>query len=910
MKKNKISIEEDKEKIQDPNENDETNTDFSEIQNSEQAIDDFLSFLNNQKIKGKQNILPSEIGKVGAEVTKETLGLNIKQKIPEGVKLIFIIEKVDNSRGEIHVKVKAKKESIEKSKTIILKGYKKGNNDDISIVKDIAQKFPKTFVTKLTDKLPSEIGKENDKVTSEILGIEHHLKSFDFQNVDVSYQLGNIDDEEGMIKVTVTFEKNNKKNIAFINVTGFRTRLQELKKIMNEFGESINTKHSSLLPHWTKDDTPTSKNLGIKEPEKNGVTINYVVINNDKLTGIVTVKVIAEKDGEKAEKEIKVIGFKTRALQDQDDVNKVKSILKDVLITSKEDELPNWEINAEVSKKDLGIDWTLVAEETISFKITSTNKDTGIVNVVATIKKNDASETKNLKIKRFKTTEMKNNDDIKQYIEAFDKKQKLNLSSTYTNKLKYLQKILKNEWQIEEPNLNLNTSISYEVEKINQINGEVTLRATIKKGQSTQQFDVVISGFMKYSEYVNLLKIELKKIIKNQTTILNNKSASSIASMGQTLSASELGIKEFHNEKLAHDAKITYNPKTPDDKKGDLKVDVKIEVPFRNDIENEPSLENLQSFLIPITIEGFMNNKQLNEEEIKKILDNISEQKTTTLNKVLPHWDKGAEISDNDILGIDAIELKKDESIKYTIISSNKALGQVYVDVQINKGSEQMSKVIMIQGFKTLYQDNKEKLIAFSEKFSKNQNTKFINHYPTWAKKTFVSNEDLGIEVPKNIDEIVITWKIEQINQPSGTVNVKVMTKKDDVEGTPFFIKINGFITTEDYLTKLVKTWKSVLESQFTSHNKKLASEVASGDEEKTAVELGIKNIPKEILNDNDIEIIYKTELFDDVAGVLNANVEFIIQGRMDQKDDEVTIFNEWSYEILIKIFGFKSQLS
>lgn len=306
---------------------------------------------------------------------------------------------------------------------------------DYQNIKQIVEKFGERQKTKNSNFYPNE-WKVKDFKTAKQLGIKEpgNLEIID----RIIYKIEKIDLDNGSIDLSIRISKNNRYIDFNLNLYGFQTTKQNARsiidKITKEF-EKIQTTTVNIYPDkWSVGQPVEPKDLGIKEPEKNGAQIIYKIISVNLQEGIVKVKAEITKNGEEGcIEEIEIKNFITSNQKNQEDVDKVLEMLKQGLETNHTNILPSHlKINEQsINNKALGIkDFNTWQLKGVNVDLTNPEFDdeNGEITVNAKVWKDKIVANTTLKISGFLTNDGLYNN-ICNYINKFNDKNAVDLQN-------------------------------------------------------------------------------------------------------------------------------------------------------------------------------------------------------------------------------------------------------------------------------------------------------------------------------------------------------------------------------------------------------------------------------------------------------------------------------------------------
>lgn len=627
------------------------------------------------------------------------------------------------------------------------------------------------------------------------------------------------------------------------------------KLISTKISKDLETNKHEFLPSkiGQKGDVVKRYDLGITDylldKENTGFTVKFTIFNTDDYEGTVTIDVLIYKGSSKKISALKVItGYMTLQKLYQEEVDNLKKICTTEQNTSKNNQLPEWKKGELVTSLDLGI-FEPLHQKNVDFvyKVDGNDELQGILNVDVQIiktlikpKKNQSDEKINLsssfkmKINGFKTRASQDRDDVELF--------KLHLQNFETTKKTTLPSLIGlGEKRVTDlgieilPNKNVNKIIieKWEVKAIDDINGTIVFEASLKKGEFKSTVQGIISQFMTIAQQDEL---EITAIINkiNQLKTANTELLP-VWKIDEFVTAKELGIFEAKNNKT----KITYKVINVNQFAGEVTIDV---------IVTKGSLTKTKS---NVKVMGFMTLRKQYQLDVKKVLLNIRNQRTSNIN-FLP-----SEITSDlntKTLGIDeviddygsVITYKKADNainndlgtllIKVTVTKILKATFMTAYKADEYKGEDQKhqeendiiifeEKNILISNFKTTTRKNQEDVQKVIDKIV-DTSTTFSSKTSISIEKENVTPEKLGISEIKDKFDTIITYTNLATDYEKGEIKVKIDVKKGQSLQQKV-ITISGYKTKdqqdEDDIDEIEL---AIPKTVFTSHRDKLSQEI------------------------------------------------------------------------------------
>lgn len=288
----------------------------------------------NQKTN-KSLFLPEQIGLVGKVVTATQCGIRtLTSQELRATKITYEIASINNELGTMGLNVLiaiGADLKIRKFITIInfatymsylqnvgnfLQKFDKNNPFDVKglatteqtwydliaiVIKTLENNFNKEFI--LETKWLKTLG--GSSLATRLID-----DNVDQKNVNKSFQL------------KFNFHKTPPFTIYFTNIKSSVQFL--LDEVIKKIDESQKTKHSELLPKWSRLKNVTAQELGINEPPNLlGLSINYQVLINDQTNGVVIVEANLSKDKKVVKKTIIVSGYKSSLREEQEEFMKI-----------------------------------------------------------------------------------------------------------------------------------------------------------------------------------------------------------------------------------------------------------------------------------------------------------------------------------------------------------------------------------------------------------------------------------------------------------------------------------------------------------------------------------------------------------------------------------------------------------
>lgn len=882
-----------------------------EMQGPKDKIANFLRLFIAPRSTKLKNKLASEIGKEGEQVTAEELGITIPPMIIKGTTSIeFKILNVNDENGVIKVKIILSINEEKGESTFEIKGFKKQSKEKELILRKIAEAIQTNQNTTITNLLPTEIGEVNKTTKPQSLGIKD--LPVDKKGVVIDYQIVKHNNEAGTITVKVILTLKGVKDswIKLITVSGYKTLAtkyqEDVDKINEKFPASVATTLSTVIPHWSAKEIVTAKEIGITQPTLDGEIITYAIESNDKNTGIIVVNVKIEKKGKTASKQIQVTNFRTLAMQYKIDVKKIADNFYTEQATTKRTTLPSWNVKDNPTITDLGIKQpALLADETVTFSVKSNNETTGIVEVEAKISKHGQEEKITIKITDFKTRESQNADDVTSVIEKFTKTQTNEEFKKIFPNWKRLKSIEPNkDIKITTPTITENfvEEIKYQIAQINQENGEVEVLVKITKGQVSKQTTITLKTFKTFQKHFEEEIARFKNLITNQKSLLVTKLVSSIISTvsDQTLTASELGIKELKYEEL-NGSQISYKITSSDDAAGTANVEVNVKKPLRIDLDGDESDMSDQEESFNIVVSNFKSLAKQDQDEALEFVKQISSEQTTSHTTLFPDWKKD-DLLNAKTLGINDISIAKNASLTFKVVSNNHTLGNVVVQITYTKNQQPSSKIIVISGYKTQATKDTEDVTAITTKISDSYSTTATTIFPQWSNKTMVLPSEIGITEITVAAGMIVSYQIFEVNQGDGSIVVNVTVKKSAAISSKK-ITVTGFLNYSQFLDKKIERFKKIFGTPITTLNDKKVSELINENASLSATILGIKDILTEDLEG--IILSYDYSTYNDEEGQITLEIDASMEYRIDL-DENTSEKIPYSLSFLITVKGFK----
>lgn len=526
---------------------------FQKDKNEE--IENVLSKIQNQKTihhdllpswKEKSIVSPIDLG-ISALTEDEKNRMTIK----------YVIKSVNQDLGQVYVEVFVGNKITKKSKVITVYGFKIINQD---IVDKISNYFKINYQdiklassSPLKNSLPSEA---MNRFAYDLSNEE--LKKFNIkilpQNVTqgaiLTYKIINSNDENGYVDVEVIIKKGEIIANAKFKVSGFQTEKIRNQNLVNEMYEKIveenrlketnniinllqTSYYTSRLPSRSKFnledslDSAQLKGLNIEINQNEKVSVVSEVTKIDDQNGAIEVLITIAR-GE-SQKQIKVLvkGFKTKAEQDQMDIDQLKTHLLDLykdvkLLDTSADKakLPS-EIQDELGNRNLSsnnlerlniqqVNPEILNEATIEYKISSVNDGSGLIVVAVKIMQNDISDIFTFSLKGFQTQTERNKIEVVNILSKFDDDNKnisVSENKELNNKLvndlgfkigdiiprSFLKKELKILWDEED----LDLDWEFRIKDLDEKDGSIVIEVTLIKHFASATTVLKVAGFKK-----------------------------------------------------------------------------------------------------------------------------------------------------------------------------------------------------------------------------------------------------------------------------------------------------------------------------------------------------------------------------------------------------------------------------
>ncbi|UUD36681.1 Lipoprotein associated domain [Mycoplasmopsis californica] len=445
----------------------------------------------------------------------------------------------DNPDGTKTINVSVNRGASTQNTTLKVTGFQtKQDYDDLQVLEAASNLFTDQVTINNQDIQTSQITYQNLQDVDDDTPLNIQVDIIEAKALK-GIEVINITNEDGYKLVNLRLLKGNVTKEVSFKVTGFRTALQVLNH--NQVAEALaklvhgtdtNVSHSLTkdYKYTTQSDPITTLDAGVNEMnlaeiiQTHGVSL--VITNEADFDGykVLTIKVSRGSglDLATTTKEIKISGFKTNAIHEQelrDEANRqavaqvktqLQTIINNRVTKFNKDKLPSTVTYTNINKLDEDIDFDLLALMTDGLTIrlgtTSHNDDAGSKTIELLIDKGAGSDKVSIEVTGYLTTTQDNLNKINELISSLptsvqtqNHKGQLLSTANYNNDLAALD---------ADTAINLSAKVAegFEITIVqdnpDEPNGQRNLVISIKKGAATSNYNLSVTGF-KTTQQIN-----------------------------------------------------------------------------------------------------------------------------------------------------------------------------------------------------------------------------------------------------------------------------------------------------------------------------------------------------------------------------------------------------------------------
>ncbi|WP_127942557.1 lipoprotein 17-related variable surface protein [Mycoplasma sp. ATU-Cv-703] len=821
--------------------------------------------------------LPSEIGYLNQQLTPEMLGIKsfentefCQDGCPETE---FTLLATDDVNGKLKVLLKLKREGVELSEEVEIKGFKTVNDELDAIINSIKNQV---WTTNFRDKFPSEIGREDESISFQELGIDA-LPLEQTDDVEITLTILRVNDNQGITKVKVVIAKLGQTKITDFDVSGFKTTTDYNRELKDQADRLVKWIETNWQKTSKSDKLPSQIGqinqevnfsvLGLPQiPDKirDGFNVGIRIGKIHNKLGEIEIKISLVKSSFKLETKWRVKGFKTNVSVAGELNNLLAWIEKNHLSTSLTNTMPSdFKLATHTTLKDLGLSPLpkhLSQEVNLRITVEKTNDVTGEVSVKFVLSKNGVEVSKSLVIGGFKKVSQQLSE-LLELIKQRLKKVRLNLLPSQMGQKGASLSFLKFGLPELDSSERKGIKIKMLVEKTDDNAGELVVSLELIKLGEKKTSTLVLDGFLKKStldrEAVNRLVEQIKK------------------QNGFDSSAKEIIIKVDRNSEVYDRdvSKITID----EIKKNPLAWKILLPI-ISNDFEVEWSLELLtkeanKKVIVTLEvsrgeitqrvifrIEGF---KPYIEKLIETKLQELPFRLTTKLseksvrdfkvNQQYTFAQLGVNFPDvlDEILKFKLVVLKLDDQkgtleIKATLWTDStdfKKSKTIFIEGYWNEAKREKTRIKVANFynvFKDFYRDKKigdlseqqvNELLVYDKV---NHGSLFIGDNPRWSQGKEFSLDELKLVkkhqlLAEQIRRMDPNYKFsfEIVERPEsanfqGSIRVRAVVRYVDLEIFSRAIVIGGLRSFEDYFHAQVNNWKGKIPAKIATESQGL----------------------------------------------------------------------------------------
>lgn len=408
----------------------------------------------------------------------------------------------------------------------------------------------------------------------------------------------------------------------------------------------------------------------------------------------------------------------------------------------------------------------------LSYKIIATNDAQGIVTVELSVSKEGETTVKTITISGYKTNDMETVENVLATIN----------DSPSTSKSETLASTIGNVGDvvtvgllgITNPTLN-RTTITYQIEAINNATGTITLKAKVALGSYSKDKQIIVTGYITQDNH-DVIQV-LNAITSTYTTTNTTPRPSEIGAVNSTTSTANLGIT------LPADLKgtsVSLTIATINNSTGTLTLNVEVSKSGATDRSKT------------ISVSGFRSSVN-DQADVNVITTALSATATTTIGTSKP----------TDIASVNATKTATDlgitdptqlngSTIEYKVLSLSDDKGTISVEAKVTKEGMSSTKNITISGYKTTPMETIENVLSTVQDSQSTSKTEFLPSSIVSVGDRVIAAA-LGITNPPTQGS-TITYLIQALNNANGEIQADVIVSIGSISVTKQVV-ITGYRT-------------------------------------------------------------------------------------------------------------------